>query len=430
MAQMTLDEILAGANKALKSANTLKVSRDADAAAMTTRRETGPSIQPQGKVRRTIDRLKDTFGNQPIVRVADAVAPAAAFASNPIGQAAGGYLAVKSLDELSRDPSMMNAGMAALGAMPFLKPVHNAVENLHWADAFRKSKAAANTGGVAKKATSFAKAKVLDPREALDPSTWDGVATSRPHPTSRGGDPVQGPNRIEEIGASLGLPSKETRVAMGTEGAGGRWSAASKRSATGVVDGLPDQVKREALKSTPPLSMQSLSSMTGGGALDDMVRQTVTEPMPGPFGGHAKEIVRGGADDVPNNPVARRVEAERRTGRELTEDEIDQLLANADTFDNGAVPSHLKALDTAHDAQMQDWRTIPPAADSKAHFVKEHVGKSQQQMAQELGERDFGWAGRAKIKRVKAPLYPSGNSKTDKLVAAMRQREKLMGFQD
>lgn len=78
-----------------------------------------------------------------------------------------------------------------------------------------------------------------------------------------------------------------------------------------------------------------------------------------------------------------------------------------------------------------DWRQVPPTRGGKANFVKQHAHQSQQELAQQLGERDFGFGDKGiRIKRLLKPIYPEGNSKTDKLVAAMRQREKLMGYKD
>lgn len=85
----------------------------------------------------------------------------------------------------------------------------------------------------------------------------------------------------------------------------------------------------------------------------------------------------------------------------------------------------MAALDNA--VNPGDWRFSPPALPSKANFVKGYEGLSQAQLAEQLGVREGMMPKGTRITAIHKPLYPSGNSKVDKLVAAMRQREYLNG---
>lgn len=408
MPQMTLDEILAGAKRALATSGKLQHEIRGEVAAKAGQRGT-----PE---RSTVEKVGEVVGP-----AAELGLLPLSFMSGPPGWIAAGSQAAHAAKGVYDNPGMMSGAMASLSALPFMKPA-----KALWKGAGETAKKVVGEVDRYMPNTSGATAAPGSGKRAARAAT---VPYQRPTPFNPAEAHMPNtPNpRAGAVGDDAALPFQTS--ASTVDRFTPNTPSANSNAFGEAASPLQSAVRIGADQYHP--AVQALDNMTGGGALDDMVRQTVTEPMPGPFGGAVDDVVRGGADDVPNNPVARRVEAERNAGRELTEDEVaEALAAQADQFDNGAVPAHLKALDDAHAARMADWRQIPPDPNSKARFVKEHVGKSQQQMAQELGERDLGWKGRATIKRVKAPLYPSGDSKVDKLVGAMRQREKLMGFQD
>lgn len=62
-----------------------------------------------------------TYGNAARDIALEATLPVGAFMSGPVGAVSGGALALRSLQDFIKDPSIMSGGMAALGALPFMK---------------------------------------------------------------------------------------------------------------------------------------------------------------------------------------------------------------------------------------------------------------------------------------------------------------------
>lgn len=64
-----------------------------------------------------------------------------ALLGGPIGLAAGGVLSVSALNDAIDDPSAGNIAMAALGALPFVRPVKNAVRTMREVQAVKAARA-------------------------------------------------------------------------------------------------------------------------------------------------------------------------------------------------------------------------------------------------------------------------------------------------
>lgn len=255
-------------------------------------------------------RLRDSARIAPVMAEAarGALIPAS-FLGGPVGMAAGGAMTLDALDDLINDPSIQNAIPAALGALPFVKPIRSAMKARSEAKAVQQMR---NTYGAGDMGATVAREQPYKDIPA-NVSNWTGPAAVQT-PVSR-------------------LPPKSGLSQFGPDA-----QAAQMEGKASRARGMRAWAERKAAEKNP----------------------------------------------------------------------------------------NVAAL-----ADPTDWRQIPPRVASKANFVKRYANTSQQDMAQMLGERDynFGELG-VKIKRLKKPIYPEGDSRTDKLVAAMRQREKLMGYKD
>ena len=105
---LTIDEILAGAKASLGRGDRLSNEIGVDALA---RRNLDT------RYRYLAENPEHTYGDVATDALRGAALPAA-FLSGPVGMAAGGYFALNAIKNLVRDPSMGNAIMAGLSAIP------------------------------------------------------------------------------------------------------------------------------------------------------------------------------------------------------------------------------------------------------------------------------------------------------------------------
>lgn len=94
-------------------------------------------LTPMGTAKRYGKVAKDT---------AVAAAIPASFLGGPVGMAAGGVLAMDGINSAIKDPSVGNLSMAALGTLPFVKPVRNLMKGAATAKTIKGIRATEGAG--------------------------------------------------------------------------------------------------------------------------------------------------------------------------------------------------------------------------------------------------------------------------------------------
>jgi hypothetical protein len=441
----SIDAILREANKFLGKRHVVDDAQDyADSQAAANRAQ--DSQRPLA--------VAERYG-KPIKDAAEASLIPLSLASNPLGMAAGGVLLAKEAKNFIDDPSVMGGALTALGALPFVKgakaltggakkavvgAVDRYMPNRSGSSAVTKAQEIPKPSGV-----PYQRPTEYNP--ALESLERFGANKPNPNAGAVGDDAADlvtpsverfAPNRPNPMAGAVGDDAAELLQPSIDRFAP---NVSNPNAGAALADEAVPQIEDLVERYMPnrPASLDALAGVDEVVDAGPVVRAPeLPDAYPGPSAYEEDFITHldgtSPLDDIvgaapphytPSSKMAKIAELdsvpeyEFRAGQPSNYEEfLDPAYRDA-----GAVPESLQAL--------TDWRQIPPTPGGKANFVKQHVGKSQQELVQELGERDYGFREKgAHIKQIKKPIYPEGNSKTDKLVAAIRQREKLMGKKD
>lgn len=202
---MTLDEIMAEAKGVSNRLNSQAPTRENAA-----RREAEGRVQSatQNLVGANANLQREnsmTFGDR-AKRFANTMALPAAIIPNPTAPVAGGYLALQGIGAAAKDPSAMNVGMAALGAVPLMGPASRALRGarkvedaapaiLHGKEMFAdalgrvRSPRAAGFGAAAERFTTSADdIDQFMPNRPGDIEVFEGAGNAPMNPALRGID--------------------------------------------------------------------------------------------------------------------------------------------------------------------------------------------------------------------------------------------------
>lgn len=320
---------------------------------------------------------------------------AASSLGGPLGWGADAYMAYDGLKNAVQHPGVGSAIGAALGMIPGL----GAIRNLR--KAATGAKAAEDAVGTLDR---------FMPNKSGFTGPPKGMEIPKP-----GGVPYAHPTEFQAPGLDPHMPNQPAAS-----------HTANPEDAAGQVQSMLDQwMSNASAYDTPAASHVPTTAVNGSGesaaSLEALNRQASMARQGRQFG----VVDRAGRFRPLIGPEAVDYVPQRGESFGVMSNGLWEPL----TENGGRAPSALTGIEDA--TTPVDWRQVPPELGGRANFVKQYADKTQQELLQMLGERDFGFADKGiHLKQVKQPIYPEGDSKVDKLAAAIRQREKLMGMRD